>query len=194
MAVLLQFFHQRGVLKLFLLIWQDKLCLRVDLVSEKVKVSVSHVQLFETPWTVARQTPLSWNSPGKNIGEGSHSLLQGIFPTQGSNSGLLYCRLILYCLSHTLLRATCNNARSLSFAIGVACQNYFLSIDKGDKWCLRVDLVRTSLIIKSIWSFPMMKGHHIAFLRIVYCVFCFFYIYIFNFDCKSSFCIRHIVV
>ena len=31
---------------------------------------------------------------------GSHSLLQGIFLIQGSNSGLLYCRQILYCLSH----------------------------------------------------------------------------------------------
>ena len=31
---------------------------------------------------------------------GSHSLLQGIFPTQGSNPGLLDCRQILYCLSH----------------------------------------------------------------------------------------------
>ena len=41
-----------------------------------------------------------WNSPGKNTGVGSHSLLQGIFPTQGSNPGLLYCRQILYCLSH----------------------------------------------------------------------------------------------
>ena len=31
-------------------------------------------------------------SPGKNTGVGCHSLLQGIFPTQGSKSGLLYCR------------------------------------------------------------------------------------------------------
>ena len=31
---------------------------------------------------------------------GSHSLLQGIFPTPGSNLGLLHCRQILYCLSH----------------------------------------------------------------------------------------------
>ena len=41
-----------------------------------------------------------WDSPGKNTGVGSHSLLQGIFPTQGSNLGLLHCRLALYCLSH----------------------------------------------------------------------------------------------
>ena len=31
---------------------------------------------------------------------GSHSLLQGIFPTQGSNLGLLHCRQIHYHLSH----------------------------------------------------------------------------------------------
>ena len=33
-----------------------------------------------------------WNSPGQNTGGGSLSLLQGIFPTQGSNWGLLHCR------------------------------------------------------------------------------------------------------
>ena len=31
------------------------------------------------------------NSPGQNPGMGSHSLLQGIFPTQGSNPGLPHC-------------------------------------------------------------------------------------------------------
>ena len=41
-----------------------------------------------------------WNSPGQNIGVGSHSLLQGIFPAQGSNPRLLHCRRILYQLSH----------------------------------------------------------------------------------------------
>ena len=37
-----------------------------------------------------------WKSPGKNTGVGCHSLLQGIFLTQGSNLGLLHCRQILY--------------------------------------------------------------------------------------------------
>ena len=40
------------------------------------------------------------DSPGKNTGVGRHSLLQGIFPTQGLNLDLLHCRQILYCLSH----------------------------------------------------------------------------------------------
>ena len=35
-----------------------------------------------------------WDFPGKNTGVGCHFLLQGIFPTQGSNLGLLYCRQI----------------------------------------------------------------------------------------------------
>ena len=118
--------------------------------------SLSHVQLFATPWTVAHQVSLStlsrsllklmsiesvmpfnhihsviipfkmkvkvlvpqscptlqshglqptrllspWDSPGNNTDVGSHSVLQGIFPTRGSNPGLPYCRQILYHLSH----------------------------------------------------------------------------------------------
>ena len=39
-----------------------------------------------------------------------HFLLQGIFPTQGSNPGLLHCRQTLYCLSHqgSIQKALCN--------------------------------------------------------------------------------------
>ena len=46
----------------------------------------------------------SWDSLGKNTGvvwSGyCYFLLQGIFPTQGSNLGLLHCRQILYQLSY----------------------------------------------------------------------------------------------
>ena len=41
-----------------------------------------------------------WNSPGQNTGVGSHSLLQGIFPTQGSHPCLPHCRRILYQLNY----------------------------------------------------------------------------------------------
>ena len=41
-----------------------------------------------------------WKSPGQNTGVGSLSLLQGIFPAQRLNLGLLHCRWILYQLSH----------------------------------------------------------------------------------------------
>ena len=41
-----------------------------------------------------------WNSPGQNAGVGSLSLLQGVFPTQGSNPGLPHCKQVFYQLSH----------------------------------------------------------------------------------------------
>ena len=57
--------------------------------------------VFSTPWTVACQAPLSMGTLQAGILEwGYHALLQGIFPTQGSNPGLLHCRRILYHLSH----------------------------------------------------------------------------------------------
>ena len=37
-----------------------------------------------------------WGSLGKNMGVGCHAPIQGIFPTQGSNPGLPYCRQILH--------------------------------------------------------------------------------------------------
>ena len=42
-----------------------------------------------TLWTVARQVPCPWDSPGKDTGVGCHALLQGIFLTQGLNPRLL---------------------------------------------------------------------------------------------------------
>ena len=56
----------------------------------KVKIT----QSFPTLWPHGLYSP--WNSPSKNTGVGSHSLLQGIFPTQGLNPGLRHCRRILY--------------------------------------------------------------------------------------------------
>ena len=41
-----------------------------------------------------------WNSLGQNTAVGSLSLLQRIFPIQGSNPGAPRCRWILYQLSH----------------------------------------------------------------------------------------------
>ena len=50
--------------------------------------------------TLCNPMDCPWNSPSQNTGVGSRSLLHGIFPTQGSNSGLPHCRWILYPLSH----------------------------------------------------------------------------------------------
>ena len=50
-----------------------------------------------------------WNSSGQNTGVGCLSLLQGIFPTQGSNPGVPYCRRILYQLSYQAIRELVKN-------------------------------------------------------------------------------------
>ena len=59
---------------------------------------LSHAWLFATLCTVVCLCP--WDSPGKNNGVGCHTLLHGIFPTQGWNPGLQHCRWIFYQLSH----------------------------------------------------------------------------------------------
>ena len=43
--------------------------------------SLSRVQLFVTPWTVAHQDPPSMEFLGKSTGVGCHFLLRGIFQT-----------------------------------------------------------------------------------------------------------------
>ena len=58
----------------------------------KVNMNIAQSRL-----TLCNPTDYSpWNSPGQNTGVGSLLFLQGIFPTQGSNPGLLQCRRILY--------------------------------------------------------------------------------------------------
>ena len=52
-------------------------------------VVLSRVQMFVVPWNVACQASLSMGSSRQNTGVGCHALLQGIFPTQGSNLHLL---------------------------------------------------------------------------------------------------------
>ena len=59
--------------------------------SEEVK-SLSPVRLFATPWTIAYQGYNPWDFLGKNTEVGCHFLLQGTFPTQRMNSGLLHCK------------------------------------------------------------------------------------------------------
>ena len=64
----------------------------------KSRFSESHSVLSDSLRPHGLYSP--WNSSGQNAGVGSLSLLQGIFPTQGSNPGLPHCRWILYQLSH----------------------------------------------------------------------------------------------
>ena len=64
----------------------------------KESESESGSVVSDSLWPHGLHSP--WNSPGQNTGVGSHSLPQGLFPTQGSNPGLPHCRQILHQLSH----------------------------------------------------------------------------------------------
>ena len=66
---------------------------------------LSHVRLFVTHKLYPARLLCPWDSIGKNPGVGCHFLLQGIFPTQGSNPRRLHFRLILYYLRHWKERA-----------------------------------------------------------------------------------------
>ena len=72
-------------------------------IRRKENQSISMEAGFQSWKTLKILTPetiySSCNSPGQNTGAGSCSLLQRIFPAQGSNPGLLHCRQILYLLS-----------------------------------------------------------------------------------------------
>ena len=63
-------------------------------------VNWSEVKITQSCRTLCDPMDCSWNSPGQNTGVGSLSLLQGIFPTYGSNPGFPHCRWTLYQLSH----------------------------------------------------------------------------------------------
>ena len=58
--------------------------------------SLSHVQLFVTPWVVDRQPPLSMGFSRQEYWSGLLVPPPGDFPTQGSNLSLLHCWQILY--------------------------------------------------------------------------------------------------
>ena len=69
----------------------------------EVRVHAESLQSWRTlchPRTAVHQVPLSLGFSGQETGVGCHALLQGIFPTQGLNQGLLHCRQILYGLSY----------------------------------------------------------------------------------------------
>ena len=78
--------------------------LRLRMPQERFHVCVlscfSCVQIFATPWTLARQLPCPGTLQARILQWVAMPFLQRLFPTQGSNLGLLHCRQILYCLSH----------------------------------------------------------------------------------------------
>ena len=115
-----------------------------------------------SPWTVARQAPLSMDSPGKNIGVGCHFLLQRIFLTQGLNSDLLHCRQILYWLSYDGSPSTYCLNLSVCFSKTIMSQwktslinvNIHWYFFKGEINLNNLSNIHTTEIVKNLLSWP----------------------------------------
>ena len=76
-------------------LWGQRAWARTDL-DDEVSESLSVVSDSLQPCGLCSP----WKSPGQNTGVDSLSLLQGIFPSQGSNPGFPHCGQILYQLSY----------------------------------------------------------------------------------------------
>ena len=76
--------------------WTLVKVIKTDLIHTKESESRSVVfSVLRPPWTVACQVPLSMEFSRQEYWMGCYFLLQGIFPTEGSNAGLLQCRQVL---------------------------------------------------------------------------------------------------
>ena len=101
--------------------------------------SLSHVGSFRPYGLLPARLLCSWDFPGKNTGAGCHFLLQGIFPTLGSNPGLWHCRQILYHLSQILV-ASHNGKRANNTHFFTICARNRTSFLPGlVLWCLLAD-------------------------------------------------------
>ena len=113
-----------------------------------------------------------WNSPSKNTGVGSYSLLQGIFLTQGLNPGLPRCRQICCCLSLLYVDSfsplTCPVRLYTFTASGTAgCPSWWrtflapdlvsvippkIALPFNRKWCIESTYYELKALIGSSWT------------------------------------------
>ena len=133
--------------------------------------SLSHIQLFATPWTVAYQAPLSMEFPRQEYGVSCHFLLQGIFPAQGSNPCLLHWQTDLLPMSHQgspiliityLLRElkfhVYNTVLNLHCNLHLVCCNNISKIPLIQICSMfQIKLCLSYLWLKSIFSFPLVN-------------------------------------
>ena len=124
------------------------------------------VQLFVTPWTIACQALLSMGIlQAKNTGVGCHTLLQGIFPTQGLNPAILHCRQILNACNVGDPSLIPGSGRSSGESIGYQPQYSWAS--------LVAQLVKSPPAmrrpgVQSLgWEDPLEKGIHCSILATI---------------------------
>ena len=118
----------------------------------KVLVAQSCLTLWDPVDCSLPRLLCPWNSPGKNTGVGSHSLLQRIFLTQGSNLGLPHCRQILYCLSH---QRQCIFSEQIPEHVSVKLEGQ-IGLEQVKPWTQQVTLKKKSAVDQSVVLFLLL--------------------------------------
>ena len=105
------------------------------------------IQSFLTLWLHGLEPPrllYPWDFPGKSTGMGCHFLLQGFFPTEGSNLRLMHCRRILY----PLKKAGCLSRHHFSPSNHSSVCLYIPSIHTSWEPTMSKALVELQLLLK----------------------------------------------
>ena len=146
----------KGNILLFLNVWKIQGCLWIKMTLPDIRVIAKVTQSCLTLCDHMDCGP--WHSPGQNIEVGSLSLLQGIFPTQGSNPGLPHFWQNLYQLSHlialnklwTVLHRKCSSTTSKTFRSLKKLTYYKASKDYMNK--------KNALKKFKLWNIPYNNG------------------------------------
>ena len=113
-----------------------------------------------TPGLYLTRLLCPWDSPGKKTGMSSHSLSQGISPTQGLDLSFQNCRQILYHLSYQRSPNWCSlfdifyPSKSYStFNLNIVIFNQFIvSIGKGNGSPFQYSCLENSMDIRAWWA------------------------------------------
>ena len=137
-----------------------------------MKVTLSRLTLFDPMDYI--YSP--WNSPGKNTGVGRLSLLQGIFPIWGSNSGS--------CIVGRFLTIWATREAALTHK----AKSYWYNLTKASPNCRKLVIFRPSFedsvnsIIQSSLYFPSN-----SFIQYLYCLWGLSCYYFSTLSCELSF-------
>ena len=109
------------------------------------------------------------DSLGKNTEVGCRALLQGIFPAQGSNSGLPHCRWILYHLSHQ------GSPRILEWVAYPFSRRTSQPRNRIGVSCIARGSLSTMITMCNLWHFKKVEQTKIILQNMVVCVLRSFY-------------------
>ena len=100
------------------------------------------------------------DSPGKNTGVGCYILLQGTFPTQGSNLGLPHCRQTLYHLSHQGSPYKCVDGK-IKIMIAKSLQQRSLTFEVHPQFILGRNCLRNLVVSASVLHVSWVKAGYL---------------------------------